>query len=188
MLNCVSDGLNNLWNSVGLQQMELYCFYEMVIAYTQKNIDLVNEARFHGVIILCFPPHTTHGLQIADVVFLRPLSNYDRQITAWLWSNPGVVVTMRQIAEIFGKAFVETCTMPVTVNNFRQSGVRPYDPMVFSESDFAPSLVTNIPRTQPLTTKTGALNNEFATVTASSELTMSNSTQTDSISGSGSYS
>lgn len=47
-----------------------------------KNIELVNEARFHGVIILFSPPHTTHDLQVADVVFLRPLSNYDRQITA----------------------------------------------------------------------------------------------------------
>lgn len=28
-----------------------------------QNIELINEARSHGVIILCFPPHTTHRLQ-----------------------------------------------------------------------------------------------------------------------------
>lgn len=38
-----------------------------------QNIDLINEARAHGVIILCFPPHTTHRLQVTDVAFMRPL-------------------------------------------------------------------------------------------------------------------
>ncbi|GBP77826.1 hypothetical protein EVAR_34369_1 [Eumeta japonica] len=49
---------------------------------------------------------------VADVAYMGPLSNfYDRQITAWLRSNPGMVVTIRQVAEIFGKAFIETSTM-----------------------------------------------------------------------------
>ncbi|CAG5049180.1 unnamed protein product [Parnassius apollo] len=61
-----------------------------------KNIDLINEARTHGVIILCFPPHTTHRLQVADVAYMRPLSTYyDHQIMAWLRSNPGMTVTVR---------------------------------------------------------------------------------------------
>lgn len=120
-----------------------------------KNIDLINEARANGVIILCFPPHTTHRLQVADVVYMRPLSNYyDRQITTWLRSNPGMVVTMRQVAEIFGKAFIETSTMATAVNGFKKCGIWPYDPTVFSETDFAPSLVTDIPLTQTLTSAT----------------------------------
>lgn len=34
-----------------------------------KNIDVINEGRSHGVMILCFPPHTTHRLQVADVFY-----------------------------------------------------------------------------------------------------------------------
>ncbi|XP_054713052.1 uncharacterized protein LOC129222562 [Uloborus diversus] len=120
-----------------------------------KNIDLIDEARANGVIILCFPPHATHRLQVADVVYMRPLSNYyDRQITTWLRSNPGMVVTMRQVAEIFGKAFIETSTMATAVNGFKKCGIWPFDPTVFSETDFAPSLVTDIPLTQTLTSAT----------------------------------
>jgi hypothetical protein len=134
-----------------------------------KNIDLINEARAHGVIILCFPPHTTHRLQVADVVYMRPLSNYyDRQITTWLRSNPGMVVTMRQVAEIFGKAFIETSTMATAVNGFKKCGIWPYDPTVFSETDFAPSLVTDIPLTQPLSAAT--TNTIMSIVAAPAEL------------------
>ncbi|XP_021190238.3 tigger transposable element-derived protein 6 [Helicoverpa armigera] len=110
-----------------------------------QNIDLINEARAHGVIILCFPPHTTHRLQVADVAFMRPLSvYYEQAVTAWLRSNPGLVVTIRQVAEIFGNAFVQAATMSTAVNGFRKCGIWPYNPNVFSETDFAPSLTTEI--------------------------------------------
>lgn len=110
-----------------------------------QNIDLINEARAHGVIILCFPPHTTHRLQVADVAFMRPLSvYYEQAVTAWLRSNPGLVVTIRQVAEVFGNAFVQAATMSTAVNGFRKCGIWPYNPKVFSETDFAPSLTTEI--------------------------------------------
>ncbi|CAH2086648.1 unnamed protein product [Euphydryas editha] len=106
-----------------------------------QNIDLINEARAHGVIILCFPPHTTHRLQVADIAFMRPLSiYYEQAVTAWLRSNPGLVVTIRQVAEVFGNAFVQAATMSTAVNGFRKCGIWPYNPNVFSETDFAPSL------------------------------------------------
>lgn len=110
-----------------------------------QNIDLINEARAHGVIILCFPPHTTHRLQVADVAFMRPLSvYYEQAVTAWLRSNPGLVVTIRQVAEVFGNAFVQAATMSTAVNGFHKCGIWPYNPNVFSETDFAPSLTTEI--------------------------------------------
>lgn len=93
-----------------------------------------------------FPPTYYSPSSGRDVAYMRPLSNYyDRQITAWLRSNPGMVVTIRQVAEIFGKAFIEMSTMATAVNGFKKCGIWPYDPSVFSESDFAPSLVTDIP-------------------------------------------
>nr|CAI5824874.1 unnamed protein product [Callosobruchus analis] len=40
---------------------------------------------------------------------------YDQQITAWLRSNHGMVVTVRQVVGIFGKAFVQACKMATAV-------------------------------------------------------------------------
>lgn len=97
-----------------------------------QNLDVINEARSNGVIILCFPPHTTHRLQVADVAYMKPLSTYyDQQITAWLRSHPGMVVTVRQVAEIFGKAFIQASTMATAVNGFKKCGIWPYNPTVF---------------------------------------------------------
>lgn len=110
-----------------------------------QNIDLINEARAHGIIILCFPPHTTHRLQVADVAFMRPLSvYYEQAVTAWLRSNPGLVVIIRQVTEVFENAFVQAATMSTAVNGIRKCGIWPYNPNVFSETDFAPSLTTEI--------------------------------------------
>nr|CAI5833340.1 unnamed protein product [Callosobruchus analis] len=75
---------------------------------------------------------------------------YDQQITAWLRSNPGMVVTVRQVAEIFGKAFVQACKMATAVNGFKKCVIWPYDQTVFSDIDLAPSLTTDIPQTEKL--------------------------------------
>ncbi|GBP51904.1 hypothetical protein EVAR_47081_1 [Eumeta japonica] len=92
------------------------------------NIDLINEAQSHGVIIICFPSHTTHRRQVTDVASMRPLSTYyDQQIIAWLRSNPGIVVTVRRIAEIFEKAFIQASSMSTAVNGFKKCGIWPYD-------------------------------------------------------------
>nr|CAI5854506.1 unnamed protein product [Callosobruchus analis] len=116
-----------------------------------QNIDVIIEARSNGDIILCLPPHTTNKLQVADVAYMRPLSvYYDQQITAWLRSNPGMVVTIRQVAEIFGKAFVQACKMATAVNGFKKCGIWPYGQTVSFDIDFAPSLTTDIPQTEKL--------------------------------------
>nr|CAI5844953.1 unnamed protein product [Callosobruchus analis] len=81
-----------------------------------QNIAVIVEARSNGVIILCLHPNTTNKLQVADVAYMGPVSvYYDQQITAWLRSNPGMVVTVRQVVEIFGKAFVQACKMATAV-------------------------------------------------------------------------
>lgn len=72
----------------------MYYYYRIYF----HNIDLNNEARTNGVIILCFPPHTTHRLQVTDVVSMRPLSTYYNQaVSTWSHTNPGMVVTIRKL-------------------------------------------------------------------------------------------
>ena len=111
-----------------------------------KNINLINLARENGVEIIAFPPHTTHRLQPLDVAFMKPLSTYyDQAVNSWLRSNPGLVVTSRQVAELFGKAFIQAATMTTSVNAFRKCGIWPFDPSVFTESDFIASETTDIP-------------------------------------------
>ncbi|XP_030757332.1 uncharacterized protein LOC115883165 [Sitophilus oryzae] len=66
-----------------------------------KNIDLILHARENGVILLCFPPHTSHRLQPLDVSFMKPLSTfYEHETRTWLRCNPGKVITILQISTL----------------------------------------------------------------------------------------
>ncbi|XP_072384019.1 uncharacterized protein [Diabrotica undecimpunctata] len=50
-----------------------------------KSIELINIAKENNVIILCFPPHTTHRLQPLDVSFMAPLNTYyEEELRMWL--------------------------------------------------------------------------------------------------------
>ncbi|XP_049879436.1 uncharacterized protein LOC126376220 [Pectinophora gossypiella] len=111
-----------------------------------QSLQLIDKAREHGVTIQCFPPHTTHKLQPADVGFMRPLSIfYDQAITAWLRSNPGKVVTQFQVAELFGQAFIRAATMSTAINAFKACGISPYNAQIFTEDDFIAAEATDIP-------------------------------------------
>lgn len=59
-----------------------------------KNINLIDYAREHHVILLCTPPHCTHKLHPLDVAFMRPLSTYyGAEVKKWLRDHPRRVVT-----------------------------------------------------------------------------------------------
>nr|CAH7753502.1 unnamed protein product [Callosobruchus chinensis] len=108
-----------------------------------KNLEVINYAKDHGVVLLCFPPHCTHKLQALDVAFMNALSTYySKEINVWLWGHPGRVVSQFVIAELFGNAFIKAATMSTAINGFRKIGVWLFNPDVFSDDDFAPSETT----------------------------------------------
>ncbi|XP_044750601.1 uncharacterized protein LOC123310947 [Coccinella septempunctata] len=110
-----------------------------------QNLQLIDEARKYDVTIICFPPHTTHKLQPADVGFMRPLSIfYDQALTAWLRSNPGKVVSQFQVAELFGQAFIRAATMLTAINAFKACGISLYNPHIFTEDNFIAAEATEI--------------------------------------------
>ena len=70
-----------------------------------KVIDL---ARVNGVVLLCIPPHCSHKMQPLDVSFTKSLSiYYDQELEKWLRNHPGRVVTIFQVAELFGIAYTK---------------------------------------------------------------------------------
>lgn len=71
-----------------------------------QNIIVIEKARDHGVTILCIPPHCSHRMQPLDVSFMAPLSTfYSQEVETFLRNNPGRVVTIYQIGNLFGKAY-----------------------------------------------------------------------------------
>lgn len=110
-----------------------------------KSIELIQMARDNGVILLCFPPHCTHKIQPLDVGFMKPLSTYyDKEATNWLRNNGGNVITVKQVAEIFGLAYIKATSMSTAINAFKKTGIWPLNPDVFTDVDFMAAETTNI--------------------------------------------
>lgn len=114
-----------------------------------KSIALINAAREKNVILLCFPPHTSHRLQPLDVSFMAPLSvYYEQEVRKWLINHPGRVVTIAQVAKLYSSAFQRAASVQTAVKGFEKSGICPFNRDVFPDSAFAPSETTERPMEQ----------------------------------------
>ena len=101
-------------------------------------------ARANGIILLCFPPHTTHKLQPLDVSFFFPLKQaYNSECDKWMLANAGQRITFFDMGGLFGKAYGRAATHANAVAGFRATGCWPWNPDVFSAEDFASSGMTD---------------------------------------------
>jgi hypothetical protein len=113
--------------------------------HSTKIIELITMARDNGVILLYFPPHCTHKLLPLDVGFMKPLSTYyDQENTNWLGTNVGNVITVKQVADIFGLAYIKATSISTAINIFKKTGIWPLNPDVFTDADFMAAETTNV--------------------------------------------
>jgi hypothetical protein len=110
------------------------------------NLEVIYLAREKYVTLLCLPPHCSYRLQPLDVGFMKPVMTfYTQEVEKWLRNHPGRVVTMFQVGELFGNAFMRAATVQTAVNAFKKTGIFPVDRHVFGDSDYAPSMTTDRP-------------------------------------------
>ena len=102
-----------------------------------QNVNVIDKARDHGVVLLCLPPHCSHRLQALGVSFMYPLSTfYNQEIEKWLRNNPGNVVTLYQVASLFGHACTRASTTLNAANSFNKCGIHPVDRNIFTDDQF----------------------------------------------------
>lgn len=110
-----------------------------------KNMAFLEKAKRNHVDVLSFPPHCSHRLQPLDVSFMGPLKTHlAKAIDDFLKEHPGKVVTMNELSELFGKAYMKTTNATVAVNGFAKTGIVPLNRNIFSDDLFAPADVTDI--------------------------------------------
>ncbi|KAJ2937691.1 hypothetical protein O0L34_g17502 [Tuta absoluta] len=105
-------------------------------SYT-KNLDAINYAKNHNVVLLSLPAHTSNKLQPLDTSFFRPLSSYFIDETEkWLRCNPGRCVTVFQISMLFGKAYARAASVGTAASGFEKSGIWPLNKDIFQDYEF----------------------------------------------------
>lgn len=123
-----------------------------------RNLEVINKARLHGVVIICLPPHCSHKIQPLDVSFMKPLSTYyNSEVTKWLRNHPGRTVSTFQVAQLLTPAFQKAATAQTAANGFRKTGLWPVNRDVFEEHEFAPSEPTDRPMPTALISSTQEL-------------------------------
>lgn len=113
---------------------------------SHKSLNVLEYAKKNGIVLFCFPAHCSHRVQPLDVGFFGPLQiYYDQEIQLWLRQNPGRIVTDFQIAGLFKNAFLKSATPANAINSFFKTGISPFNPNIFEDWMFAPSLTTDEP-------------------------------------------
>ena len=113
------------------------------------SIAAIDIAKENGLTLLTFPPKCSHKLQPLDVGVYSPFKRYYSSLCdSWMTSNPGKTLSIYDIAELSSQAFQRSFTIENINSFFRATGIFPYNPSIFTDDEFLPALVTDIPLQQ----------------------------------------
>lgn len=107
-----------------------------------EGLDLAKE---HGIIMLSFPPHCSHKLQPLDRSVFGPFKKfYNAAGGSWLRENPGIPMSILNIAGVVKQALPSAVTPQNIMSGFRVAGLLPFNRHIFTDDfDFAPAYVTD---------------------------------------------
>lgn len=111
---------------------------------THVTIEAIDLAKKNGIVLLTFPPHTSHKLQPLDRGVFGPLKKYyNTACTEWLYTHCGTPLSIYDTAENFGKAYPRAFTPTNIQSGFRVSGIWPFNRDIFTDDEFLSSSVTD---------------------------------------------
>ncbi|XP_077529007.1 uncharacterized protein LOC144141305 [Haemaphysalis longicornis] len=126
------------------------------------SINTINKAKESGVILLTFPPHCSHRLQPLDVSVYGPFkSRYNAACNDWLINNPGKTISIHNVAQLVGSAYVLTVTQKNIISGFQKTGIWPFNSEPFTSDDYMMSSVTD----RPEMSVSGEVSRQTATIT-----------------------
>lgn len=113
---------------------------------SHKDLAVISYAKENHVHMLSTPPHTTHKLQPLDRVFMKPFKDaYFEACGLWMRANSGARITEYEIAAMVSQAFTRVARLDIAKSGFQCSGIVPLNPNIFTDLDFLPSAVTDVP-------------------------------------------
>lgn len=112
------------------------------------NIEAIDFCRDSGIVLLSFPPHTSHKLQPLDRTVYGPFKKYFNIVADdWRKNHPGIRMTIYDLPAITTKALPLATTPSNILAGFKCTGIYPFDRFVFKDDEFLPASVTDQPIT-----------------------------------------
>lgn len=113
---------------------------------SHKDLAVISFAKENNVHMISTPPHTTHKLQPLDRVFMKPFKDaYFEACGLWMRANSGARITEYEIAAMVTQAFTRVARLDIAKSGFQCTGIVPLNPNIFTNLDFLPSAVTDVP-------------------------------------------
>lgn len=115
------------------------------------STEALQLARKNCVHVITLPPHTSNKTQPLDRTVFGPLkAAYNQLANSWMMMNVGKGITIYNVAELGGKAWLKAATPANIVSGFKASGIWPYDRDIFSDYEYLPStILSNEPTMAP---------------------------------------
>jgi hypothetical protein len=102
------------------------------------------------IVVLCYPPHSTHIFQGLDVVlFSRAKAEWTKSRDKWEFET-GEGVTKETFLQVFGEAYIAAFTPENNKKAFEKTGVHPFNRHILQPKDLAPSIEHSKHATLPM--------------------------------------
>jgi hypothetical protein len=92
-------------------------------------MDFINYCNTHRIILAILSPHSTHTLQLLDVVMFKPLSSsYSNELTSYPHQSQELVpIKKRDFFPLFGRAWHTSFRKELIVKSFAATVIWPMD-------------------------------------------------------------
>ena len=97
----------------------------------------------HNIHLFCLPAHTTHKLQPLDVGIFGPLGNAFSKRCDKVLDDTGEEIPTRNFIHEYMQARDDAFKPKTIKTAFKNSGIRPLNPAIFTEEDYAPSIMSS---------------------------------------------
>ncbi|CAH2000356.1 unnamed protein product [Acanthoscelides obtectus] len=99
---------------------------------------MLQYAKEHNIILLCFPSHCTHYLQPLDrSVFKSVKSAFYKSCQLWLKQHAGRLITRYQFGELLSDCWGKSATPENATSGFRATGIYPFNPDIIPDYAFS---------------------------------------------------
>lgn len=101
------------------------------------NLETLQFAEDHEIILFCLPPHTTHFLQPLDRCFFKSLKGYYYDACRTFVKNRADRKLSRlHFGKLLGDAWGKAATVQNALSGFRSTGIMPFNPSAIPDHAF----------------------------------------------------
>jgi hypothetical protein len=105
--------------------------------YSHITLEQYKFCKQNGIIIVSIPPHSSHRVQPPDFTFFGQLKKaYHRECDIFLKIRAQRVIRPDDFAALFNKAYSSVATIAKSLSGFKDTGIYPLNPNLFTDEDF----------------------------------------------------